>query len=224
MTAGRTNWSSPRGRTRRELDEPRPRSPPPPDRREQRHEDGRDERRDGQAEDRDAAGEEVQQRRPGGRRRRRRRECRSGSPRPAPCRPARPSRAGAVPARRARAAGSTGTRRDARVRPRRSHSTYCTWIGRFKPELRTQILEVLAVGLLLQHELDDVAGDQAGQREDDERGDEQRRDRRPAVGGARSCAWRRPTPIDPLGTPPTCRSRPPSAARRSRSRCSACSS
>ena len=38
-----------------------------------------------------------------------------------------------------------------------------------EPELRAQILEVLAVRLLLQHELDDVAGDQAGEREDDER-------------------------------------------------------
>ena len=44
-----------------------------------------------------------------------------------------------------------------------------------QPELRPQILEVLAIRLLLQHELDDVAGDQAREREDDERGNEQRR-------------------------------------------------
>src|SRR5262249_2851136 len=46
-----------------------------------------------------------------------------------------------------------------------------------EPELVAKVVHVLAVGFLLQHELDGVAGEEPGQGEDDERGDDQRRDR-----------------------------------------------
>jgi hypothetical protein len=44
-------------------------------------------------------------------------------------------------------------------------------------ELGAQVLQVLAVGLLVEHELDDVARDQTRQAEDDKGRDHQRRDR-----------------------------------------------
>ena len=49
--------------------------------------------------------------------------------------------------------------------------------GPVEAELGPQVVDVLAVRLLLHHELDGVAGEQPGQREDDDGGDHQRRDR-----------------------------------------------
>jgi hypothetical protein len=43
-------------------------------------------------------------------------------------------------------------------------------------ELAAEVVQVPAVRVLLQHELDDVAGNQAGQCEDEERRDQERRD------------------------------------------------
>src|SRR2546430_17308420 len=46
-----------------------------------------------------------------------------------------------------------------------------------EPELHPQLLDVLRVRLLREHELDGVAGEEARQREDDQRCDQERRDR-----------------------------------------------
>ena len=101
------------------------------------------------------------------------------------------------------------------------HVQYFDWLGsvvRGQPvevlhvnrtvqaQLGAEILQVLAVRLLLEHELDDVTGNQAGQCEDDERGDQQR-------GHSDQQAAEDVNPHDgrPLcpSTSPTCRSRQP---------------
>ena len=72
-----------------------------------------------------------------------------------------------------------------------------------EPELGPELVQVLAVGLLLQHELDHVAGDETGQREHDHGRDEERGkgdDEAPEDVGAHARARpRRPLPCGRRG-------------------------